>query len=200
VFQIGPTSADPAISQAPMPSTVYAGDTARFSVEATGKSAMSYQWQQSTDRGSSWHNIAGATSSAYSFTASTALDTSQYRVVVTDSAGSATSAAATLAVWVHGPPQISTQPASTHASVGGKATFTVIPSGNPDYYYYDWQTSSDGKNWREAIGNGISASNTFTVTGIAASDNGTRVRCIVTQFETTNTTSTTSSSATLSVP
>jgi hypothetical protein len=43
-----------------------------------------YQWQSSTDGGSTWNNISGATSSSYSRTALRAANGNKYRVVVTD--------------------------------------------------------------------------------------------------------------------
>lgn len=60
---------------------------------------MTYQWQQSTDSGSTWTNIGGATSKTYTISnAAPDWDGRQYRCVVTNSVGSVTSSAATLTV------------------------------------------------------------------------------------------------------
>ena len=79
-------------------------ETANFTVEATG-SDLSYQWQQSTDNGSSWTVIADATDATYT-TPATTMDMSgtQYRCVVSNSAGSVISDAATLTVQQAGVP------------------------------------------------------------------------------------------------
>lgn len=60
---------------------------------------MTYQWQQSTDSGSTWTDIPDATSNTYTIP-NAALDWNgrQYRCVVTNSVGSVTSSAATLTV------------------------------------------------------------------------------------------------------
>lgn len=54
----------PAITNHPQDVEVKENETANFTVEATG-SDLSYQWQQSTDKGSRWTNIASATSDTY---------------------------------------------------------------------------------------------------------------------------------------
>ena len=86
------------ITTQPSNVTVTEGETATFSVTATG-SNLTYQWQQSTD-GSAWANISGATSSSYTTQAATMdMDGWQYRCVVTDgNSNSVTSQAATLTV------------------------------------------------------------------------------------------------------
>ncbi len=76
------------------------GQTVTFSVTATGTPPLSYQWQQSTNGGGTWTNIAGATGASYTTPTLTAgMNGTRVRVVVTDgSSAVATSAAATLTV------------------------------------------------------------------------------------------------------
>ena len=91
----------PIIATGPADQTVTEGEIAEFSVTATGDN-LSYQWQQSTDNGQSWTDIDGATGASYATEASTAsMSGYQYRCVVSNSAGSATSSAATLTVNEH---------------------------------------------------------------------------------------------------
>jgi len=74
------------------PSNVTTGDatTATFSVNATAPlGSLNYEWQLSTDSGTTWAAISGANGSNYSFTAGLSDDGNQYRVVL--SATSATS-------------------------------------------------------------------------------------------------------------
>lgn len=86
----------PVITADPTGQTANAGATAAFTVSATG-GTLTYQWQD--DSGGSFADIGGATSSTYTTPASTyAMQGRQYRCVVTDAGGSATSAAAALRV------------------------------------------------------------------------------------------------------
>jgi len=83
----------PAITTQPANQRVGAGQTATFSVVATGTPPLSYQWQKGTSA------IAGATSTTYTTPPTGLSDSgSTFRVVVSNSAGTATSAAATLTV------------------------------------------------------------------------------------------------------
>jgi hypothetical protein len=86
-------STRPAISQQPSNVTVTVGQTATFTVVATGSATLSYQWQKATAP------IAGATSASYTTAPTTGSDNgSQFTVVVSNSAGSVTSSAAKLTV------------------------------------------------------------------------------------------------------
>jgi Immunoglobulin I-set domain/PQQ enzyme repeat len=83
----------PSITTQPSNKTVTAGATATFSVVAAGTAPLTYQWQKGTSP------ITGATSASYTTPATTVADNgSQFKVVVSNSAGSATSNPATLTV------------------------------------------------------------------------------------------------------
>ncbi len=73
-------------------------ETATFTVNAIG-SDLSYQWQQSTDKGKNWTNIASANAAEYT-TGKTSMDMNgtQYRCVVTGYGTAAESDVATLTV------------------------------------------------------------------------------------------------------
>ena len=96
-FGATPGSPAPTISVAPASKTVTAGQTATFSVTATGTGPLSYQWQKNNS------NIGGATSSAYTTPATTMGDDgAPFRVIVSNSGGSVTSTSATLTVHAAG--------------------------------------------------------------------------------------------------
>ncbi|HVK15097.1 MAG TPA: PQQ-dependent sugar dehydrogenase, partial [Gemmataceae bacterium] len=115
----------PAISQHPTDVTVDAGQPATFNVTAAGGAPLSYQWQKFV--ASTWTTVAGATAASYTIPVTAAADAGQYRVVVTNSAGSATSNPATLTVnTVNQPPDITDQPDNQSVSVGQPAGFTVV--------------------------------------------------------------------------
>ncbi len=89
----------PTITTQPTSQTVTKGGTATFTVVTSGTEPLSYQWQQSTDSGQSWTDIDGATDATYTTEATTtSMNGYQYRCVVSNSAGSVTSNAATLTV------------------------------------------------------------------------------------------------------
>jgi sugar lactone lactonase YvrE len=83
----------PAITTPPSSQMVPVGQTATFSVVASGTSPFTYQWQLNGT------NISGATSSSYTTPATTSSDNGDsFTVVVTNAAGSQTSVAASLRV------------------------------------------------------------------------------------------------------
>jgi hypothetical protein len=89
----------PTITTQPTSQTVTAGQTATFTVAATGTAPLSYQWRKN---GSA---ISGATSSSYTTPATTSSDNgAQFTVAVSNSAGNVTSNAATLTVGGTTPP------------------------------------------------------------------------------------------------
>jgi len=89
----------PTIVTPPANQTVTAGQTATFSVTASGTAPLSYQWQKNGA------DINGATLASYTTPATAAQDNgAEFRVVVSNSAGKATSNPATLTV---SPPECS---------------------------------------------------------------------------------------------
>ena len=83
----------PYITTPPANQTVTAGQTATFSVAATGTPPLTYRWQKNGA------DITGATSSSYSTPVTTAADDGEMlRVVVSNAAGSVTSNSAILTV------------------------------------------------------------------------------------------------------
>ena len=83
----------PAITTQPTGQRVVVGQTATFTVSASGTAPLSYQWQKGAAP------ISGATASSYTTPATTLVDdASTFLVVVSNSAGSVTSNSATLTV------------------------------------------------------------------------------------------------------
>lgn len=128
----------PTITTQPQDVEVKENETATFTVKVTGTEPLSYQWQQSTDNGKNWTNIASANAAEYT-TGKTTMDMSgtQYRCVVSNSAGSVTSNAVTLTVTALPEPEPEPEPTpppyipptyavTTPETPGG--TVTVSPS------------------------------------------------------------------------
>jgi hypothetical protein len=94
-----PPDVAPAFTTQPGNQTVTVPGVATFSVVVTGSPTPTLQWQRSTNGGSTWADLAGATSSSYVTPATTSADNGrQFRVVATNTAGTLASAPATLAV------------------------------------------------------------------------------------------------------
>src|SRR6266702_859941 len=123
----------PAVTTSPSSLTITAGQTASFTAAATGTPAPTVQWQVSTDGGVSFSNIAGATLTTLTFTASLSQNGNLYQAVFSNSAGSATSSAATLTVI--NPATTTALVSSANPSVFGQpVTFTATvssPAGIP---------------------------------------------------------------------
>jgi hypothetical protein len=156
----------PSITQQPSSQTVTAGQTATFSVMATGTSPLSYQWQEGTTP------IAGATSASYTTPAAAASDNgSQFRVVVTNSAGSATSNSAILTVSsTPMAPSITQQPSNQTVTAGQTATFSVVAGGTAPLTY-QWQKGTT------VITGATSAS--YTTPAASLSDSGSQFQVVV---------------------
>jgi HYDIN/CFA65/VesB-like, Ig-like domain/Cep192 domain 4/Immunoglobulin domain/Immunoglobulin I-set domain len=124
-------SVAPAITSQPASRTVTAGQTASFSVTVSGTSPFSYQWIKNGAA------ISGATSSIYATPATTTADNNaQFTVRVSNSAGNATSNAATLTVDAGlVAPAITSQPASRTVTAGQTASFSVAVSGTSPFSY-----------------------------------------------------------------
>jgi glucose/arabinose dehydrogenase len=114
----------PSITTHPANQSVSVGQSATFSVVAAGDPPLSYQWQRNNV------NIPGATSSSYTINPVAAQDNgAQFRVVVTNNLGSATSNNATLTVV--NAPQVQFSAASYTTNEAGRSfTVTVNRSGD----------------------------------------------------------------------
>jgi Immunoglobulin domain/Immunoglobulin I-set domain len=168
----------PTITTQPANLTVALGATATFSVVATGSAPLAYQWRKAGV------NIAGATSASYTTPATLSGDNGAlFSVVITNSAGSVSSANATLTVTSG--LAITTQPASQTVTVGATATFSVVASGTPPLTY-QWSKNA------VAISGATSAS--YTTPATVAGDNGALFSVVVTGIG-----SVTSNNATLTV-
>ena len=162
----GSDPAAPQIATQPANQTVAAGQTATFSVAATGTAPLTYQWQKN---GAS---IAGATAAIYTTPATTNTDNSaKFQVLVSNTAGSVTSNSAVLTVSADpAAPTITTQPASQTVTAGQTATFTVVAAGTAPLTY-QWQ--KNGSN----VSGATNAS--FTTPATTSADNSSKYQVVV---------------------
>ena len=128
----------PDIAVPPQSQAVVVGETAVFSVTATGTAPLYYQWRKNGGA------IAGATAASYTLASAQLADAGNYSVVITNMAGTVTSADAVLMVSAEGyPPVITGQPQSLTCPPGGSATFSVTASGSPELHY-QWRFNGTG--------------------------------------------------------
>jgi hypothetical protein len=166
--------AAPSILTNPASQTVVSGGSVTFSASASGYPAPTVQWQQSTN-GTTYTNIAGATRPTYTISAVKASQNGyRYRAVFMNSAGSATTTAATLTVQYA--PTVTRNPSSTTVSAGQTVTFTAAANGNPTPTV-QWQVSTNGGATWSNIAGAVNSILTFTAT---ASQDGYRYRAVFT--------------------
>ncbi|MCW2758586.1 MAG: hypothetical protein JWO46_2332, partial [Nocardioidaceae bacterium] len=118
----------PAITTNPSDQTVSPGSSVTFTAAASGFPSPTVQWQRSTNGGASFSNIAGATSTSYTFTAAAGDNGNLYRAVFTNLVSSATTTAAALNV---GTAPTFTSAATTRFQVGTAGTFGITTTGVP---------------------------------------------------------------------
>ena len=117
----------PRITQPPGSLEVTAGSNPAFSVTANGTAPLAYQWY------GNGVPIAGGTGASLTWSNVQPAQAGNYCVVITNPAGNATSAVATLTV--DAPPSITTPPQSQALAVGQSASFSVVASGTEPLTY-----------------------------------------------------------------
>ncbi|MEI9982057.1 MAG: beta-1,3-glucanase family protein [Aliidongia sp.] len=125
----------PGIVTQPQSLSVLLNQPASFSVTANGSQPLTYQWQKNGA------NIAGATAASFAIAAVQTTDAASYSVVVSNVAGTVTSAAATLSL----------APPGVNLALYGKATASSYqdPVGMPASAAFDGNLTT---RWGSAIG------------------------------------------------
>ncbi len=167
--------------------TICGGQNTSFNVIANG-TALTYQWQVSTDGGTNYSNLSntaiysGVTSATLNITsATTGMSTYRYRCVISGTCTpSATSNAALLTV--HTPLNVTTQPSAATICATGTISFTMAATGTGPTY--QWQESTNGgTSWNNISNGGIysgATSTTLTLTGVTSGMNGYLYRTTIT--------------------
>jgi Immunoglobulin I-set domain len=174
----GPTA--PAITQQPASETVTMGQTASFSVGATGTAPLAYQWFMNGAP-------AGMNSSTFSIAQTTTSESgTEVYAKVTNGQGSATSNTAVLTVTQTAEaPTITQQPASVTVTAGQTATFSITATGtSPLAYQWFMNGTATGTN-----------ADTYSIAQTTTGQNGAQIYATVTN----GTGNATSNTATLTV-
>ena len=179
------TASAPTITTQPIDQTVAEGETASFSVTASGTEPFSYQWQFNSN------NISSGNAAILTLTNVTVAQQGSYRVIVTNAYGSVTSAVARLTVN-SGPPLLTSQPTNQTVALTSNAIFSVSVAGSGPFSYR-WMKNGTNQLADSARIVG-STTSTLTVLNANLTDEGTYSVVV-----SNSVTSVTSASATLTV-
>jgi hypothetical protein len=193
----------PGVTTNPTSTEVAAGSGATFTAAASGNPTPNVRWQVSTNGGTTYTNITGATSSPLILSSVTpAMNGNLYRAVFSNGIGiDATTTAATLAVDFA--PGVTSQPANKTVTAGSSTSFTAGASGNPAPAV-QWQVSSNTGTSYSPLSDGPladgtvvsgSATTTLSLSSIGSGNDGHLYRAVFTNSQG----SATSNAATLTV-
>jgi hypothetical protein len=133
----------PLVTADPKSQSVPETTDASFTAGANGRPLPTVQWQQSTDGGSTWSDISGATSGTYTLSSVLASENGfEFRAVFTNAAGSATTNAATLTVIP--PPSASVLLPSNGATVSGGTWLDAAASSPVGIASVSFEVSGNG--------------------------------------------------------
>jgi hypothetical protein len=144
----------PQVIREPQARTVNSGDSAVFTVMASGASPLSYQWQKDgvslTDGG----NVLESAASTLVLSAVKASDAGNYTVIITNAYGSVTSSVAALTVL--GAPVITLQPQAQTVGAGSNVVWCVSAMG---VLPLSFQWAFDGTNIAGATNGSLALTN-----------------------------------------
>ncbi|MCX6208157.1 MAG: hypothetical protein NTZ59_01320, partial [Bacteroidetes bacterium] len=181
------------IATQPTNKTVCIGSTTTFSVAmVTGTNAIyAYQWQTSSNSGSTWNNVANGSVYNNSTTATltvsdpTGLNNNQYRCIVTYMGNATlTSNAATLTVPTTVTPSVSISTGVTTICSNDVASFTASGTNTGTSPIYQWKKN----------GNNVATGSSITFPANTLS-NGDIITCVLTANNTCQTSATATSNA-----
>jgi Regulator of Chromosome Condensation (RCC1) repeat protein/Ig-like domain-containing protein/immunoglobulin I-set domain protein len=118
----------PSITGQSSNTNVFAGNSFNLSVAATGSPTLAYSWKFENT------TISGATGSTLTVTNAQSINEGAYRAIVSNSAGSVTSAIISVRVLPSGPTIVS-NPAPVVVAASSNATFKVVATGSQPFTY-----------------------------------------------------------------
>lgn len=180
------------IASQPQSFTGCVGQTATFSVNASG-TALTYQWQQSTDGGTTYTNVSNGTTASISLPNITAgQNATRYRVLINGACSATATASSSALLTVNSPANITQQPQSISKCIGNNVSFTATATGTG--ISYQWQMSSNGGSSFSDITGAIT--NSLSVNNIQLAQSGIQYRVLVSSSQCAGATS---NAATLTV-
>lgn len=169
------------VTTQPANTTVCIGNGASIGLVATG-TGLTYQWQVSTDGGTTYTNVAaaapysGITTNTLGIATSTlAMNGNKYRCILNGVCTPANTASNAATLSVNSPATLTQQPVNVAACYNNSAIFTVAATGNVTY---QWQVSTDGGFLYTNITSANAAA--FILPVVKENVNGNRYRCVIT--------------------
>jgi Fungalysin metallopeptidase (M36)/PA domain/Ig-like domain CHU_C associated len=170
----------PTIATQPLDISVAAGANASFTANAGADVNLIYNWQVSTDGGTTWTNVSPATiTPTLTLTAVTSgMNNNKYRCQVFIGCAITTSNVALLTVTGGAtPPVITTQPTATTVCAGANVTFTSAASGTG--VTYNWEVSTNGGTTWVSV-TPAATTTTLTLNAVTTAMNNNRYRMVAT--------------------
>jgi hypothetical protein len=170
-----PALAAPEITLQPIGGNIATGRTATLAVSATGNPAPQFQWLLNGNPLSDGANITGSTTDSLQISHITPASTGSYSVIVYNGIGVPVESNI-VPVSVLFKPQIIQQPRALLARVGYQAVFSVVATGYPTTFTYQWI-----KNGKPLVPSRVKRfprdsglnSNRFVITSVQSTDAGT---------------------------
>ena len=124
--------AAPAVTTDPVAQSITYGANATFTAAASGTPTPSVQWQVSSNGGSTWTNVAGATSTSLTLTTPAVSQSgNQYRAVFTNTCSGTQTATSNAASLTVAPKPITITPNSGQSKIYGAADPTLTFTNSP---------------------------------------------------------------------
>jgi subtilase family serine protease len=167
----------PTVTTQPADQTVTVGQQYTFTAAASGNPTPTVQWYFSSDGGTTWNIINGATSATQTFAAAqTSFNGELFEAVFSNGIGTPVTTTPAMLTVLYAP-TVTTNPNSQTVTAGQTATFTAAATGNLPPTV-QWQVSSDGGNtWTNISG---ATSTTLTLSNISFAQNGYQYRAVFT--------------------
>jgi hypothetical protein len=154
--------------------SVGVGGTANLSVTAHATHAINYQWNKGGNPLSNGGHVSGVTTATLTLTGVDATDVGSYVCHLSNTDGTADSAAVTLSLASG--PTIGAQPTNQVVALGGTANFTVSASGAGLQYL--WSKAGVPMSNGGRVSGATTA--TLTISSVIDPDNGTSYSCLIT--------------------
>lgn len=176
-----------AVGTQPANTTVCNGGNGTISLSAAGN-GITYQWQVSTDGGTSYSDLTnaapygGVTTNTLAITgATTGLNNNRYRVSLGGTCTPANTFSNAATLTVNAAPVVTTNPANRSVCDGSSATFTAAGTGSS--VTFQWQVSTNnGTSYSNLTnGTGVSGATTATLTlnPVSRAMDGRLYRCVL---------------------
>lgn len=158
-----PPLSAPVITTQPTGSSVSSGSVMTLSVDYTGYPTATVQWQKSTDGGTSFTNITGATAKTYSKSSVVTGDSGKYKAVITNSQGTVTSSVVDITVSA----------ASTTPTLMTVASSIGVDTSSPSDFRATDQVNADDINpmiFAQTLSSGADGSIMFSINSSSGND------------------------------